>query len=238
MDAVNPIINVEKLNKYYSNFHALKDVDLTVRSGERVVICGPSVSGKSTFIRCFNGLEWHNYGKLVVDGIELYEGSKEVRAFCQHVGMVFQQFNLFPHLTMLVNLTIGPIRVQKFSKSEAEATARKYLGRVHIPDQAEKYPAQLSGGQQQRVAIARSLCMENRVILFDEPTSAFAPEMIKEIVKSTAIVSVIAVAELATIGHNIISDTYLNFKIWFTIATVYIVVAMILSVIVSYAEKR
>jgi ABC-type polar amino acid transport system ATPase subunit len=176
-----PIIQATNLDKFYGRFQALKNINLSVQTGERVVICGPSGSGKSTLIRCFNGLENHNAGRLVVDGIEVYEGSKEIRRLRQEVGMVFQQFNLFPHLTVLENLTIGPIRVRKIAKTEAEATARKYLERVQIPEQADKYPSQLSGGQQQRVAIARSLCMDTRIMLFDEPTSALDPEMINEV---------------------------------------------------------
>jgi general L-amino acid transport system ATP-binding protein len=171
-----------------------------VNTGERVVICGPSGSGKSTLIRCFNGLESHNSGQLVVDGIELFEGSKQLSKLRQEVGMVFQQFNLFPHLTVLENLTIGPIRVQKKSKSEALSIAQKYLQRVHIPDQAHKYPAQLSGGQQQRVAIARSLCMQSRVILFDEPTSALDPEMINEVLD--------VMVELADTGMTMVCVTH------------------------------
>jgi ABC-type polar amino acid transport system ATPase subunit len=181
MTPQDPIIEVTSLDKFYGSFHALKDINLTVHQGEKMVICGPSGSGKSTLIRCFNGLEWHNSGKLMVDGVEVYEGSKEVRNLRQEVGMVFQQFNLFPHLTVLENLMIGPMKVRKINRSEAEATARKYLDRVHIPEQADKYPTQLSGGQQQRVAIARSLCMESRIMLFDEPTSALDPEMINEV---------------------------------------------------------
>ncbi|MDG1294406.1 MAG: amino acid ABC transporter ATP-binding protein [Planktomarina sp.] len=175
------MIHVANLDKFYGTFHALKDVNLDVQQGEKVVICGPSGSGKSTLIRCFNGLEWHNSGTLVIDGIEVHENSKKIRDLRQEVGMVFQQFNLFPHLTVLENLTIGPMKVRKISQAEAEATARNYLERVHIPEQADKYPAQLSGGQQQRVAIARSLCMETRIMLFDEPTSALDPEMINEV---------------------------------------------------------
>ena len=181
MTPQDPIIEVTNLDKFYGSFHALKDINLTVHQGEKMVICGPSGSGKSTLIRCFNGLEWHNSGQLVVDGVSVFEGSKEVRNLRQEVGMVFQQFNLFPHLTVLENLMIGPMKVRKINRSEAEATARKYLDRVHIPEQADKYPTQLSGGQQQRVAIARSLCMESRIMLFDEPTSALDPEMINEV---------------------------------------------------------
>lgn len=181
MNTSDPMIHVANLDKFYGTFHALKDVNLDVQQGEKVVICGPSGSGKSTLIRCFNGLEWHNSGTLVIDGIEVHENSKKIRDLRQEVGMVFQQFNLFPHLTVLENLTIGPMKVRKISQAEAEATARNYLERVHIPEQAYKYPAQLSGGQQQRVAIARSLCMETRIMLFDEPTSALDPEMINEV---------------------------------------------------------
>ncbi len=177
------MIDASNLDKFYGKFQALKNINFSVAQGERVVICGPSGSGKSTLIRCFNGLENHNAGKLVVDGIEVYEGSPEIRKLRQEVGMVFQQFNLFPHLTVLENLTIGPIRVRKKSKQEAEENARTYLERVHIPEQADKYPSQLSGGQQQRVAIARSLCMETRIMLFDEPTSALDPEMINEVLE-------------------------------------------------------
>ncbi len=181
MNTSDPMIHVANLDKFYGTFHALKDVNLDVQQGEKVVICGPSGSGKSTLIRCFNGLEWHNSGTLIIDGIEVHENSKKIRDLRQEVGMVFQQFNLFPHLTVLENLTIGPMKVRKISQAEAEATARNYLERVHIPEQADKYPAQLSGGQQQRVAIARSLCMETRIMLFDEPTSALDPEMINEV---------------------------------------------------------
>lgn len=177
------MITATNLDKFYGKFQALRNINLTINQGERVVICGPSGSGKSTLIRCMNGLEHHDAGKMVVDGIEVFEGSKDIRKLRQEVGMVFQQFNLFPHLTVLENLTIGPIRVRKKSKLEAEAAARKYLERVHIPEQADKYPGQLSGGQQQRVAIARSLCMETRVMLFDEPTSALDPEMINEVLE-------------------------------------------------------
>ena len=177
----NPIIETRHLDKYYGKFQALKDINLSVRPGERMVICGPSGSGKSTLIRCFNALEYHSAGSLFVDGIEVYEGSPDIRKLRQEVGMVFQQFNLFPHLSVLENLTIGPIRVKKQSKADAIANARQYLERVHIPEQADKFPHQLSGGQQQRVAIARSLCMESRIILLDEPTSALDPEMINEV---------------------------------------------------------
>lgn len=183
MNATAPIIEASNLDKFYGKFQALNDVNLAVQQGERVVICGPSGSGKSTLIRCINGLENHNSGRLVVDGVEVYDGSPHIRKLRQEVGMVFQQFNLFPHLTVLENLTIGPIRVRKISKEEAQASALKYLERVKIPEQADKYPNQLSGGQQQRVAIARSLCMETRIMLFDEPTSALDPEMINEVLE-------------------------------------------------------
>lgn len=183
MNATAPIIEASNLDKFFGKFQALNDVSLTVQRGERVVICGPSGSGKSTLIRCLNGLENHNAGKLIVDGVEVYDGSPHIRKLRQEVGMVFQQFNLFPHLTVLENLTIGPIRVRKISKEEAQASALKYLERVKIPEQADKYPNQLSGGQQQRVAIARSLCMETRIMLFDEPTSALDPEMINEVLE-------------------------------------------------------
>jgi ABC-type polar amino acid transport system ATPase subunit len=195
-----PIIAAQHIDKFYGDFQALSDVSLTVAKGERVVICGPSGSGKSTLIRCFNGLEFHNAGKLVVDGIEVHEGSKEIRKLRQEVGMVFQQFNLFPHLTVLENLTIGPMKVRRINRAEAEATARNYLDRVHIPEQADKYPAQLSGGQQQRVAIARSLCMETRVMLFDEPTSALDPEMINEVLD--------VMVELAETGMTMVVVTH------------------------------
>ncbi len=183
MNLQTPIIEAKNLDKFYGDFHALKDINISVRPSEKMVICGPSGSGKSTLIRCFNGLEWHNSGTLLVDGVEVYEGSKDILKLRQEVGMVFQQFNLFPHLTVLENLTIGPMKVRKVSQKKAEETARHYLDRVHIPEQADKYPAQLSGGQQQRVAIARSLCMESRIMLFDEPTSALDPEMINEVLE-------------------------------------------------------
>ncbi len=195
-----PVISARGLNKFYGDFQALKDIDIEVAEGERVVICGPSGSGKSTLIRCFNALEFHQSGRLVVDGIEVFEGSREVTRLRQHVGMVFQQFNLFPHLTVLENLMIGPLKVRRLSQAEAEATARKYLDRVHIPEQADKYPRQLSGGQQQRVAIARSLCMESRVILFDEPTSALDPEMINEVLD--------VMIELADSGMTMVCVTH------------------------------
>ncbi|MEY3037511.1 amino acid ABC transporter ATP-binding protein [Marinobacterium sp. LSUCC0821] len=175
------IIVIENLNKWYGNFHVLRDINLRVKKGERIVICGPSGSGKSTTIRCINRLEEFQEGSLVVDGVEMIEDVKNIERIRKDVGMVFQHFNLFPHLTILENLTLGPIWVQKKPKAEAEEIAMKYLERVKIPDQADKYPGQLSGGQQQRVAIARSLCMNPNIMLFDEPTSALDPEMIKEV---------------------------------------------------------
>lgn len=178
---IEDVITISNLNKWYGNFHVLKDINLTVKKGERIVICGPSGSGKSTMIRCINRLEEFQKGSLVVDGIEMLEDIKNIDAIRKEVGMVFQHFNLFPHLTILENLTLGPIWVQKKPKKQAEEIALKYLERVKIPDQANKYPGQLSGGQQQRVAIARSLCMEPKIMLFDEPTSALDPEMIKEV---------------------------------------------------------
>jgi general L-amino acid transport system ATP-binding protein len=169
------------LNKWFGSFQALTDINLKVAKGERIVICGPSGSGKSTMIRCINRLEQHEKGKLTVDGIELNDDNRRVDEVRREVGMVFQHFNLFPHMTILQNCTLAPIQVRKIDRKEAEAAAMRYLERVKIPEQAHKYPGQLSGGQQQRVAIARSLCMNPRVMLFDEPTSALDPEMIKEV---------------------------------------------------------
>ena len=167
--------------KYYGDFAALTDVNLSVESGERIVICGPSGSGKSTLIRTINQLEEIHSGTIVVDGIELTAGGKNVATVREDVGMVFQNFNLFPHMTVLENCILSPMKTKKVSRAEAEETARHYLERVKIPEQADKYPAQLSGGQQQRVAIARALCMKPRIMLFDEPTSALDPEMVKEV---------------------------------------------------------
>jgi general L-amino acid transport system ATP-binding protein len=175
------IILINDLNKWYGDFHVLKDINLNVKKSERIVICGPSGSGKSTLIRCINRLEEFQRGSLMVDGVEMVEDVKNIEAIRREVGMVFQHFNLFPHLTILENLTLGQVWVQKKPKAEAVAVAMRYLERVKIPDQALKYPGQLSGGQQQRVAIARSLCMAPKVMLFDEPTSALDPEMIKEV---------------------------------------------------------
>ena len=175
------IIQIEGVNKWFDDFQVLHNIDLTVRQGERVVVCGPSGSGKSTLIRCLNRLEEHQSGRIVVDGIELDYDTKHIHTVRCEVGMVFQQFNLFPHLTVLENCTLGPMRARCVSKKEAESRAMEYLERVRIPEQAHKHPSALSGGQQQRVAIARSLCMEPRIMLFDEPTSALDPEMIKEV---------------------------------------------------------
>jgi len=174
-------VQITGMNKWFGEFHVLRDINLTVNRGERIVICGPSGSGKSTLIRCINHLEEHQKGEIVVDGIELNNDLKNIDRIRAEVGMVFQHFNLFPHLTILENCTLAPIWVRKTPKKEAEETAMHYLERVKIPEQAHKYPGQLSGGQQQRVAIARSLCMNPRIMLFDEPTSALDPEMIKEV---------------------------------------------------------
>ncbi|MET3915867.1 general L-amino acid transport system ATP-binding protein [Variovorax sp. OAS795] len=175
------IVSLQKVNKWYGDFHVLQDIDLNVQRGERIVICGPSGSGKSTMIRCINRLEEHQSGRIEVNGVELIHDLKRIDAVRREVGMVFQHFNLFPHLTVLENLTLGPTWVLKKPLAEAQAVAMNYLERVRIPDQAHKYPGQLSGGQQQRVAIARSLCMSPKVMLFDEPTSALDPEMVKEV---------------------------------------------------------
>ena len=175
------VITISDMNKWYGQFHVLKEINLKVHRGERIVICGPSGSGKSTLIRCINRLEEHQQGSINVDGIELNNDLKNIDAIRREVGMVFQHFNLFPHLTVLENCTLAPIWVKKMPKKEAEEVAMKYLERVRIPEQALKFPGQLSGGQQQRVAIARSLCMNPKIMLFDEPTSALDPEMIKEV---------------------------------------------------------
>jgi general L-amino acid transport system ATP-binding protein len=179
--SADPIVEITAMHKWFGDFHVLKDINLTVHKGERIIICGPSGSGKSTLIRCINRLEEHQKGRIIVDGIELTNDLKNIEKIREEVGMVFQHFNLFPHLSILENLTLGPVWVRKVPKAEAEETAMYYLEKVHIADQALKYPGQLSGGQQQRVAIARSLCMRPKVMLFDEPTSALDPEMIKEV---------------------------------------------------------
>ena len=195
-----PIIKIAEMSKSFGDFEALKNINLTVQNGERVVICGPSGSGKSTMIRCINRLEVHDAGTITVDNIVLNENTKNINAIRREVAMVFQQFNLFPHLTVVENLTLGPVRARKMNPADAEVLARKYLERVHIPEQAEKYPAQLSGGQQQRVAIARSLCMEPRIMLFDEPTSALDPEMISEVLD--------VMVELAEDGMTMVCVTH------------------------------
>ncbi|MEQ4617600.1 MAG: amino acid ABC transporter ATP-binding protein [Corticimicrobacter sp.] len=176
-----PIIKLEDVNKWYGQFHVLRGIDLEVSRGERIVICGPSGSGKSTMIRCLNRLEAHQAGTILVDGIELTDNLKQIERIRRDVGMVFQHFNLFPHLTVLENLMLGPVWVLKRPQAEARETAMRYLERVRIAEQADKFPGQLSGGQQQRVAIARSLCMHPKIMLFDEPTSALDPEMVKEV---------------------------------------------------------
>lgn len=193
-------IQLNGVHKWYGQFHVLKDINLTVQRGERIVICGPSGSGKSTLIRCINRLEEHQQGDIIVDNIELTGNLKHIDAIRREVGMCFQHFNLFPHLTVLENCTLAPIWVRKMPKKEAEEIAMHYLERVKIPDQALKYPGQLSGGQQQRVAIARSLCMNPRIMLFDEPTSALDPEMIAEVLDT--------MIELAHTGMTMICVTH------------------------------
>jgi general L-amino acid transport system ATP-binding protein len=194
------IISFEKVNKWYGEFHVLRDIDLNVRKGERIVICGPSGSGKSTMIRCINRLEEHQEGKLSVEGVELTDDIKAIEAIRKNVGMVFQQFNLFPHLSVLENLTLAPMWVGKVPKAEAEERAMTQLKRVRIAEQAKKYPLQLSGGQQQRVAIARALCLTPKIMLFDEPTSALDPEMIKEVLD--------VMIELAGLGITMLCVTH------------------------------
>ncbi|MFO1070321.1 MAG: amino acid ABC transporter ATP-binding protein [Geminicoccaceae bacterium] len=198
--SAEPIIRMEQVSKWFDSFQALDGVSLSVGLGERLVICGPSGSGKSTLIRCINRLEQHDAGRIVVDGVELDDDMKHVAAIRREVGMVFQQFNLFPHLTVLDNLTLAPMRARGLSRAEAVEVAMQYLERVHIPEQAGKFPAQLSGGQQQRVAIARSLCMRPKVMLFDEPTSSLDPEMIKEVLD--------VMAELAEGGMTMLVVTH------------------------------
>lgn len=194
------IIKLTGVNKWFGDLHVLQDVDLSIRRGERVVICGPSGSGKSTLIRCINRLEQHDEGSIVVDGIELNQDTENVAAIRREVGMVFQHFNLFPHLTVLENCALPQIRARGASRAQAETKAMEYLRRVRIPEQASKFPSQLSGGQQQRVAIARSLCMEPKVMLFDEPTSALDPEMIKEVLD--------VIIDLAQSGMTMICVTH------------------------------
>ncbi len=178
-----PLIQMQNVDKFFGKFQALKDINLEVQKGEKIVVCGPSGSGKSTMIRCINRLEKHNNGRIFIDGKELTDNEKDIDAVRREVGMVFQSFNLFPHMTVLRNLMLAPRLVRKNNKSEAKKIAMKYLERVKIPDQADKYPSQLSGGQQQRVAIARALCMSPEILLFDEPTSALDPEMINEVLE-------------------------------------------------------
>ena len=200
MNAGENTISINGMHKWFGQFHVLKDINLEVRRGERIVICGPSGSGKSTLIRCINRLEEHQQGSIVVDGTELTSDLKNIEIIRSEVGMVFQHFNLFPHLTVLENCTLAPIWVRKMPRAEAEEVAMRYLERVRIPEQAGKYPGQLSGGQQQRVAIARSLCMNPRIMLFDEPTSALDPEMIKEVLE--------VMVELAESGMTMLVVTH------------------------------
>ncbi|MFT7673896.1 MAG: general L-amino acid transport system ATP-binding protein [Gammaproteobacteria bacterium] len=194
------VIQIKQMHKWYGTFHVLKDINLEVNRGERIVVCGPSGSGKSTMIRCINRLEEHQQGDIIVDGVELTNDLKNIDAIRKEVGMCFQHFNLFPHLTVLENCSLAPIWVKQTPRKEAEEIAMKYLERVKIPEQADKYPGQLSGGQQQRVAIARSLCMNPRIMLFDEPTSALDPEMIKEVLD--------VMIELAEDGMTMICVTH------------------------------
>jgi general L-amino acid transport system ATP-binding protein len=193
-------IQIQNMNKWFGSFHVLRDIDLTVNRGERIVVCGPSGSGKSTLIRCINALEEHQKGQIIVDGTELTSDLKNIDKIRSEVGMCFQHFNLFPHLSILENCTLAPIWVRNTPKKEAEEVAMHFLEKVKIPEQADKYPGQLSGGQQQRVAIARSLCMKPRIMLFDEPTSALDPEMIKEVLDT--------MIELAEEGMTMICVTH------------------------------
>ena len=194
------IIQMDGVHKWYGDFHVLKDINLSIDEGERIVICGPSGSGKSTMIRCINRLEKHQRGHILVNGVELINDLKHIEKIRREVGMCFQHFNLFPHLTVMENLTLAPIWVKKMSKENAEEVGMKYLERVRIPEQANKFPEQLSGGQQQRVAIARSLCMNPKIMLFDEPTSALDPEMIKEVLDT--------MIELAETGMTMLCVTH------------------------------
>jgi len=195
-----PIVSIRKVSKFFGEFQALKDVSLDVELGERIVVCGPSGSGKSTLIRCINRLEKHESGSILVDNVDLNDSRKGINSIRTNIGMVFQQFHLFPHLTVLENLMLGPIRGRKLSKEDAKDIATRYLERVHIPEQANKFPRHLSGGQQQRVAIARALCMEPRIMLFDEPTSALDPEMINEVLD--------VMVELVNTGMTMICVTH------------------------------
>ena len=196
----DPIIKIEGMNKWFGDFQVLKDINLSVEKNKKIVVCGPSGSGKSTLIRCINRLEEHQQGSIIVDGIELTEDTKDIEKIRAEVGMVFQQFNLFPHLSILDNCTLAPIWVKKMPKKDAEELALQHLEKVQIADQANKYPGQLSGGQQQRCAIARALCMEPKIMLFDEPTSALDPEMIKEVLD--------AMVSLAKAGMTMIVVTH------------------------------
>ena len=196
----DPIIKIENMNKWFGDFQVLKNIDLSVEKNKKIVVCGPSGSGKSTLIRCINRLEEHQEGTITVDGTELSENTKNIEAIRAEVGMVFQQFNLFPHLSILDNCTLAPIWVKKMPKAKAEELALEHLNRVQISDQAQKFPGQLSGGQQQRAAIARALCMEPKIMLFDEPTSALDPEMIKEVLD--------AMVNLAKAGMTMIVATH------------------------------
>ena len=195
-----PIVSIRKVSKFFGEFQALKDVSLDVELGERIVVCGPSGSGKSTLIRCINRLEKHESGSILVDNVDLNDSRKGINSIRTNIGMVFQQFHLFPHLTVIENLMLGPIRGRKLSKEDAKDIATRYLERVHIPEQANKFPRHLSGGQQQRVAIARALCMEPRIMLFDEPTSALDPEMINEVLD--------VMVELVNTGMTMICVTH------------------------------
>ena len=195
-----PIVSIRKVSKFFGEFQALKNVSLDVQLGERIVVCGPSGSGKSTLIRCINRLEKHESGSILVDNVDLNDSRKGIDSIRTNIGMVFQQFHLFPHLTVLENLMLGPIRGRKLSKEDAKDIATRYLERVHIPEQANKFPRHLSGGQQQRVAIARALCMEPRIMLFDEPTSALDPEMINEVLD--------VMVELVNTGMTMICVTH------------------------------
>jgi general L-amino acid transport system ATP-binding protein len=195
-----PAVQMQGVHKWFGAFHALNGINLTVQPGERIVVCGPSGSGKSTLVRCINRLEAHQEGRITVNGIELSDNLADIERVRREVGIVFQQFNLFPHLTVLDNLCLAPVWAGGVPRAEAEALARRYLARVHIPEQADKFPAQLSGGQQQRVAIARALCMRPSVMLFDEPTSALDPEMIKEVLE--------VMVELAETGMTMLCVTH------------------------------
>ena len=198
--STEPLIKIRNMNKFFGNFQALKNINLEVNRGERIVVCGPSGSGKSTMIRCINRLEEHNDGHIIIDGKELTDQVKDINAVRREVGMVFQSFNLFPHMKIIKNLTMAQQLVRKISKTEARKTAMEYLEKVKIPEQADKYPIQLSGGQQQRVAIARALCMKPEIMLFDEPTSALDPEMINEVLE--------VMVELANEGMTMICVTH------------------------------